>query len=151
MKHSFTYLITFLFLYSCSEAENNASNNDHQAITEMSKARAKAFNNGDAKTIASHFTDDGVLMAPGEEVAIGTEEVEAYYAKIFEEYEAELDSWYEEIEVSGDLGFARGEARVTLIDKTSGDTTQSSSKYLNIVKRQSDGTWKTSHDVWNDN
>jgi uncharacterized protein (TIGR02246 family) len=151
MKNSFIFLITLLLLSSCSEAENDTSNNDKQAIAEMSKARAKAFNEGDAKTIAGHFTKDGVLMAPGEEVASGTEAVEAYYSKIFKAYHTELDSWYEEIEVSGDLGFGRGEARVTLVDKSTGDTTHSSSKYLNIVKRQEDGSWKTSHDVWNDN
>jgi uncharacterized protein (TIGR02246 family) len=150
MKHPIKLLITVFFLYSCSEA-GNATDNDQQAITEMSKARAKAFNEGDAATIAGYFTEDGALMAPGEEVATGTEAVEAYYSKIFEAYHTELDSWYEEIEVSGDLGFGRGEARVTLVDKSTGDTTHASSKYLNIVKRQEDGSWKTSHDVWNDN
>ncbi|MBT0810346.1 SgcJ/EcaC family oxidoreductase [Litoribacter ruber] len=151
MKRLFIFTIVLALLAACSQAPTSSDDNDAQAITEMSKARAKAFNEGDAATIAGHFTKNGVLMAPGQEVATGTEAIEAYYAKIFEEYEAILDSWYEEIEVSGDMGFGRGEARVTLIDKTSADTTESSSKYLNIVKRQDDGSWKTSHDVWNDN
>ena len=27
----------------------------------------------------------------------------------------------------------------------------STSKYLNILERQADGTWKTTHDIWNAN
>jgi ketosteroid isomerase-like protein len=27
----------------------------------------------------------------------------------------------------------------------------STAKYLNILEKQSDGTWKTTHDIWNGN
>jgi ketosteroid isomerase-like protein len=62
-----------------------------------------------------------------------------------------LESHYEEVEVSGDLGSGRGEAKVTLVDRVTEDTTYSSSKYLNILKKQADGSWQTTHDIWNDN
>jgi ketosteroid isomerase-like protein len=27
----------------------------------------------------------------------------------------------------------------------------STAKYLNILKKQADGSWKTTHDIWNSN
>jgi len=90
-------------------------------------------------------------MAPGKPVSRGREQVEDYYAAIFKDFKTILESGYKEVEVSGDLGFGRGEARVILIDKQLGDTTYSSSKYLNILKRQEDGSWKTTQHIWNDN
>ncbi len=139
------------FLCSCGERESNLNTNDIEAIEEMSKDRAVAFNSGDARRISDHFTVEGILMAPGKSVARGKKAVEEYYAGIFREYETVLESYYDEVEVSGGLGFGRGEAKVMLISRQSGDTTYSSSKYLNIVQKQSDGTWKTTHDIWNGN
>lgn len=117
----------------------------------MSNARAKAFNEGDAKTIAAYFSEDAVLLAPGAEPKIGPKEVEAYYQSIFDQYETRLHSYYDEVEVSGDLAFGRGTAEVTLIPKNGDSTTASVSKYLNILQKQPNGEWKTTHDIWNDN
>ncbi|MCR9052593.1 MAG: SgcJ/EcaC family oxidoreductase [bacterium] len=124
---------------------------DIKAIEAMSNARAKAFNEGDAKTIAAYFSEDAVLLAPGAEPKIGPKEVEAYYQSIFDQYETRLHSYYDEVEVSGDLAFGRGTAEVTLIPKNGDSTTASVSKYLNILQKQPNGEWKTTHDIWNDN
>jgi uncharacterized protein (TIGR02246 family) len=124
---------------------------DIEAIKAMSNARAQAFNEGDAKTIADYFTQDAVLMAPGAEPKIGPEAVEAYYQSIFDQYETRLNSSYDEVEVSGGLAFGRGTAEVTLIPRNGDSTTVSVSKYLNILQKQPNGQWKTTHDIWNDN
>lgn len=146
------YLLSVILICSCSKQDSSVdTETDIAAITAMSKARADAFNAGDAAAIAQHFTEEGILMAPGKSVSFGRPAVGAYYAGIFAEFETSLDSYYEEVEISGDLGFGRGEAKVMLIDKLTGDTTYSSSKYLNIVKKQADGSWQTTHDIWNDN
>lgn len=118
-------------------------------IEAMSAARAAAFNNEDADSIAAHFTDDAILMAPGEPAATGPAAVAAYYQSIFDAYDPTLESRYVEVEVSGDLAYGRGIARVTLVPEDGGAATTTVSKYLNIVARQPDGSWKTTHDIWN--
>lgn len=143
-------MLGFILLLNACQTGNDVSL-DEEAINDMSKARAKAFNAGDAKTIASYFTKDAVLMAPGKEPVIGPEAVEAYYQSIFDQYETKLNSYYNEVEVSGDLAYGRGTAEVTLIPKNGDSTVTSVSKYLNILQKQSDGEWKTTHDIWNDN
>jgi len=90
-------------------------------------------------------------MAPDTPAQTGRKAVEEYYQSIFDEFEPQLESRYVEIDLSGDLAYGRGIAKVTLISKTSGDTLTSTAKYVNILKRQSDGSWKTTHDIWNSN
>ena len=122
---------------------------DKETISAVSAARARAFNEGNAAGIAIHFTDSARLMPPGSPTLIGKDEVQKYYQSIFDQYITELESGYLEVEVSGDMAYGRGLAKVTLYDKSTGDTTYAESEYINILKRQSDGTWKTTHDIWN--
>jgi uncharacterized protein (TIGR02246 family) len=145
-------LLTCAFLLSGCGADNRIStDNDKKLITDISASRAKAFNKGDAAGIAFHFTDNAFLMVPGKPVTKGKNAVEAYYRSIFDTYNTVLESHYEEVEVSGNLAYGRGEAKVTLIPKKGGDSLVSTAKYLNILKKQPDGSWKTTHDIWNAN
>ena len=134
-----------------TQTEKTTHDEDTEAITAVSKARAEAFNQGNAHGIAQHFTEDAVLMAPGKPATYGKDSVQAYYQAIFDQYETELESYYEEIDISGDLAYGRGEAKVKLLPKDGGKTLFSTAKYLNVLKRQPDGTWKTTHDIWNSN
>ncbi|MEW5979071.1 MAG: SgcJ/EcaC family oxidoreductase [Acidobacteriota bacterium] len=135
----------------CGQVQNRSAEFDVRQVEAVSQARAEAFNRSDAQTIASHFSDDCVLMAPDKPAARGREAVRSYYQSIFDVYSPVLESGYEEVRVSGDLAFGRGFATVRLTPKNGGPTTVSTAKYLNILRRQSDGTWKTTHDIWNSN
>lgn len=147
----FLAAIPYAFLLSCNAPVDSSVEQDRKLITEISAARAKAFNEGNAANIAIHFTDDALLMAPGKPVAKGRKAVETYYQSIFDEYTTQLESHYEEVAVSGKLAYGRGEAKVTLIPKKGGDPLISTAKYLNILKKQPDGVWRTTHDIWNGN
>lgn len=146
-------LISVLTLIGCAGSSPAARDRDADvaAIKAMSDARAEAFRRGDAATIASHFTEEGVLMPPGSPATSGREAVRAYYQKIFVDYEAGLESGYVAVDVDGDLAYGQGFAKVTLRPRQGGAETNSTAKYLNIVKRQPDGSWKTTHDIWNSN
>ncbi|WP_162415459.1 YybH family protein [Cyclobacterium roseum] len=140
-----------MIVMSCKSDLNSSEEQDIREIKAMSQARADAFNAGDAAAIATYFTTDAVLMAPNTPKKIGPEAVEAYYQEIFDNYRTGLESGYDAVRVDGDLAFGRGFAKVTLFSKTTGDTTYATSKYLNILERQPDGSWKTTHDIWNAN
>ena len=151
LQYTFSLLLFLLFGCSDDPQVTSSQEEDVAAITAVSKARAQAFNESDAQGIAVHFTEDAILMAPGAPAAQGREAVAAYYQSIFDEYEPVLKSYYEEVEVSGDMAYGRGEAKVTLTPREGGPTTTSTSKYLNILQRQPDGSWQTTHDAWNAN
>ena len=119
----FRYLILFpilficLFLLSCNTNTDSSTEKDKKVITEISKARAKAFNEGNVAAIAVHFTEDALLMAPGKPAAKGRAAIQAYYQSIFDEYTTQLESHYDEVEVSGNLSYGRGFAKSTLLPK----------------------------------
>lgn len=144
----FSITMLLFFVTACTISEEGEED-AVSAIEIMSADRAAAFNDGDASRIAEHFSDDGLLMAPDSETLTGRSAVEGYYQAIFDEYETSLDSYYEEVQVSGDLAFGRGIADVRLVHKTTGDTTYSRSKYLNILQKTETGGWVTTHDIWN--
>lgn len=124
---------------------------DISKIKALSATRAKAFNEGNADVIANAFTETGVLMAPGTRSTTGREAVREYYQGIFDQYKTFLESGYEEVKVSGDLAYGVGFAKVKLVSHSGGDTLVSSAKYINILQRQHDGSWLTTHDIWNGN
>jgi len=146
---SFFLLLSSIIIFSCQQ--NEKTKDDKETITAISAARAEAFNKGNAAGIAIYFTDDAYLMAPGGETLRGQMDIEAYYQKIFDEYITELESGYEEVKVDGDLAYGRGFAKVVLHPKSGGEPILSTSKYLNILERQADGSWMTTHDIWNGN
>ncbi|NBC03051.1 MAG: SgcJ/EcaC family oxidoreductase [Bacteroidetes bacterium] len=152
--HIFVLSLIFTLFLSCTNETppaEQSTEKDKEMITAVSNDRAEAFNNSDAAGIAEHFTEDAILMAPGVPAMEGREAVRNYYQSIFDQYETELDSYYEEIKIDGDLAYGRGVAKVTLIPKNGTESSSSTSKYLNILQRQPDGTWKTTHDIWNSN
>jgi uncharacterized protein (TIGR02246 family) len=124
---------------------------DVSEIKALSPMRAKAFNEGNADNIAAAFTESGVLMAPDMSTMTGRQAVRGYYQRIFDQYKTFLESGYEEVKVSGNLAYGVGYAKVKLVPHNGGDTLVSSAKYINILLRQEDGTWLTTHDIWNAN
>lgn len=145
-------LFSMLCLTGCNrEGLVGPEREDVASITAVSKARADAFKQGNAAGIAVHFVDDALLMAPDKPILKGKAAVESYYQHIFDEHNTDLKSYYEEVKVAGDFAYGRGFAEVLLTPKGGGPTRKSTAKYINILKRQADGTWKTTHDIWNGN
>jgi len=150
-SHTSSFFLVLLSIVLLSCQQNDKTKDDIETITAISAARAEAFNNGNAAAIAIYFTDDAYLMAPGGETLRGQKAIEEYYQIIFDEYHTELESGYEDVKVDGDLAYGRGFAKVFLRPKSGGEPIFSTSKYLNILERQADGTWMTTHDIWNGN
>jgi uncharacterized protein (TIGR02246 family) len=150
-KITILFPVVYLFFPGCKRNTVSSTETEIKLITAISAARAKAFNEGDAATIAGYFANDGLLMAPGKPAERGRAAVQSYYQSIFEQYATKLESHYEEVDISGNLAYGRGFAKVTLYPKKGGDSLVSTAKYVNILKKQPDGLWKTTHDIWNGN
>lgn len=146
-----TITVVSIVLAGCGKRGEQDHTVDIAAIHALSATRAKAFNEGNANVIAAAFTETGILMAPGAGSTTGREAVRNYYQGIFDQYKTFLESGYEEVRVSGDLAYGVGYAKVKLVPQSGGDTIVSTAKYVNILQRQDDGSWLTTHDIWNAN
>ncbi|HMG92471.1 MAG TPA: SgcJ/EcaC family oxidoreductase [Chryseolinea sp.] len=146
-----TTILLITGLACCNRPTQHDDAGDIANIKALSAIRAKAFNEGNADVIAAAFTESGVLMAPDKSSTSGRAAVREYYQQIFDQYETFLESGYEEVKVSGDVAYGVGFAKVKLVPHGGGDTLVSTAKYVNIPQRQSDGSWLTTHDIWNAN
>ena len=152
--HRFSVIMIVLLISTLACCDKRASQDvegDISKIKALSSIRAKAFNEGNADAIAAAFTETGILMAPDTKSSTGKDAVRNYYQGIFDQYKTFLESGYEEVKVSGDIAYGVGFAKVKLLPHSGGDTLVSSAKYINILERQDDGSWLTTHDIWNSN
>lgn len=56
-----------------------------------------------------------------------------------------------EARIAGDLAFSRGIFTLSMTPKAGGETIKLSGKYLTILEKQADGSWKIARDCFNYN
>lgn len=118
----------------------------------MESLRAKyvaAYNAEDVDGLVSLFTDDAIRMLPDEPAISGAEELRADFGRRFEETDAEVSVATDEIEVAGDWAFTCGTFSVTATPAAGGEPMQYTGKWINIMQRQVDDSWKISHNIYN--
>jgi uncharacterized protein (TIGR02246 family) len=94
------------------------------------------------------FTTDAVLMPSAESNVIGQQAIRAWHEKIWDGTEYECSGTVEEVQVFGDWGMVRGTFS-GVFTTASGELQPISGKYLDIVRRQADGSWKIARAIWN--
>ena len=113
-------------------------------LEDFDEAYNEAFNRGDAETCASFFTEDVVLMAPGAPMTRGREAfVETYNSRIDESTGGTHTNELVEFGVEGDLAYQIGTYAIAETDPPE------QGKFLNVLKRQEDGSWKVAVSIFN--
>ena len=112
---------------------------DKAAIEAQEQLFAKAMTGNDVATVMkSYYAPDAMLFAPNAPLASGSAAVEAVL-KSFPPLTA-VTLKADEIVGYGDLAYVRGKYTMTTATGTD------SGKYLEIYRKQADGTWKNSRD-----
>lgn len=119
-----------------------------EAIAALHQDAVPLFNAKDVDALLELWTDDGVYLPPGEPALHGKDAIRGYY----ERFQGTVESLVsDEIEVAGDWAYERGSVTV-LAPPASGEgagPTRVSAKYLDIWRRQPDGSWKVARAIWN--
>ncbi len=126
-----------------------ASNLDDVAdITLTTHAWVAAFEAEDAARGATFVTDDAVLVPPNEAVLMGAEAIEAWSQRMFDGMTVEeATTTVGAVRVAGDWAVSHGEWQMTM--SIDGATVSDTTRYMLIWERQTDGSWKVAHDIWN--
>ncbi len=146
-------LLSLLLIAGCTPTEPveeaSTTEADVEAINQLPATFAAALNAGDLDGIMAGFTDDAVRMPPNAPAIIGKESIRSLMQTNLEQNTYQLDNPPEEVQVSGDLAFARGTYTVTVTPKAGGESIQREGKYLVVFQKQPDGSWKAARDIWN--
>jgi ketosteroid isomerase-like protein len=111
------------------------------------------YNAGDFDRIMSIFyAENAILMSPNVSIRKGKEAILLWYQKASELNDEHVDSSVvEDVRVSGDLAVAWGIDAGATTPKSGGEPVKYNLKWLTVLERQSDGTWKWIYEIWNDN
>jgi ketosteroid isomerase-like protein len=103
---------------------------------------------GDVEGCLSYWDDEGALMPPNSEVAQGKKALRALYEDLFGHYDEKNMITFDEIGVSEDWSFAQGCYEGVDIPKDGGEPVPQKGKYLEIHRRQLDGSLKFFRHMW---
>ena len=131
-------------------APANLSPDDEAAIRAIDAAWARGATAGDGNAVAALYTADATLLPPGEESYKG-DAAKKYWTDFFGSYAGPTELSTSSIEGRGDLAIAVGTYKMTMTEKKPGAKAlpTEDGKYIEVLKRQSDGSWKLFYDIWN--
>ncbi|MCB0056504.1 MAG: nuclear transport factor 2 family protein, partial [Caldilineaceae bacterium] len=105
---------------------------------------------GDADRWIALWAEDGVQLPPGSPPVVGKAAIDARDRSDLEVNDySQFVITNREVEVNGDLAFARGDFMVTVAPKSGGDPMDFEGKYMTIFRQQPDGSWKIYRDIFN--
>lgn len=136
-----TLVLLLAFLPGCA-SRSAADPGGRLAIESAIRRYVEASNKGDVATLASLYAEDAMLLPPDHEPIQGREAIRAFWRQGTDEG---LEVTNLAVEVDGNLGYLVGQYHLPATDEEPAD----SGKYVMCLKRQRDGSWKVTADIWN--
>jgi uncharacterized protein (TIGR02246 family) len=124
---------------------------DVASINDVFNEYAGAINAGDMDRWISLWIDDGLQMPPDVPRNIGKEQIQESNRPLFDLYDSEMTVNPDEIRVLGDRAYAHGTYNFAMTPKEEGEVVKGTGKFLTILERQVDGSWKIAIDCFNYN
>ena len=136
-----------LLLSSCTK-QSTDQKAEAQKLMQLSREWAKDASMNDAEKVLSYWTEDAVIMSPGQPALRGREAI----GQMLEEtskipgFAINWEPTEAFVSESGDLGYVIAKTAITIPD-SSGNTMTSYNNAVEIWKRQQDGSWKNVVDI----
>ncbi len=108
-----------------------------------------AYGNGDARAIAELLDPHAVWMPPGEPALTGRENIRERYERFFTRVSSTFELKAGDIRLCGDWAFLSGDWNRGDTPKSGGAAGNVAGHYLMVLKKQPDGAWKITRDIWN--
>ncbi|HEU4402821.1 MAG TPA: DUF4440 domain-containing protein [Candidatus Polarisedimenticolia bacterium] len=119
-------------------------------IREANGRLVEAFNRGDAAGVAALYDEEAAVLPPDQPTVNGRQAIEGFFAGLVTAGGRGLALEIADVQQSGDRAIERGGFRMT-VQPPGGQPIPQEGKYVVIWKRQPDGAWKVSVDIFNNN
>lgn len=144
----FFLVISILVISTCTKSSDTEA--DIEAIENMEDLFERAFNENNINMLMDLYTDDAIAMPPNAPTIYGKEAIRTWYQYI-EENIYDITYPADEVQVFGYWAFRRGTFKGTWKAKGGEESGVSNNKGLLLLRKQSDGSWKISHAIFNSN
>jgi uncharacterized protein (TIGR02246 family) len=127
-----------------------ADTNIEQALRDLDAQWSAAAGAKDLDKTVSYYSDDAIVMPPNAPPATTKEAIRSAWKEMLTTPGAGISWKASKVEVakSGDLAYVSGTYEEMMTD-ASGKPVKDHGKYVEIFKKQADGTWKVIVDIWN--
>jgi len=106
---------------------------------------------GDLERWISLWTQDGIQMPPDAPRRAGKETIRAEMQPLFDHFDWQMSVYLAEVQVLGDQGYSHGSYEFVMTPREGGESIEGTGKFLTILQRQIDGSWKIAIDCFNYN
>ena len=121
-------------------------------IYELWDEYAAAANAGDFERWMSLWIEDGIQMPPDVPRRVGKAEIRKEMQPTFDLFNmSEMTIQTEEVRILGDRAYSHGTYTFDMTPKEGRETKSYSGKFLDILEKQVDGSWKIAIDCHNYN
>jgi len=146
---SFVVLVALIGCSNSEDAGQTEASASKFELGQMNRDFAAALNAGDAKAAAAAYTEDAVLIPPGEPLVRGRAAIEEYWRGAIE-MGGIRDVAVETMDArsSGTLGYETGSFELT-VNGPDGEAVIDRGRYIELLTRTPDGRWLSTHGIWN--
>jgi uncharacterized protein (TIGR02246 family) len=139
--------VLFVLFTAAAPAKPDPASDRAKILAIEDRLRAAyAASNPDA--IAAEYTEDALLMPPDNPSQVGRPAIAAVYRTYFKDFKCDFKSDVQELEIAGDWAFLRGAFTTVVTPKAGGPQQGGHGKFLVIVRRGADGTWRFARDMF---
>jgi ketosteroid isomerase-like protein len=146
----FVLVILLCFATGCGAGADASA--ERAALLETDRAwSAAAASGAGVDEIVSYWSAEAVVIPPGAPALRGLDEIRDYIsgASSIPGFSVSWTPEGAELAASGDLGYTYGTNRFTF-ENGAGQLTTATGRYLTTWRKQPDGSWKCTYEVWND-
>jgi ketosteroid isomerase-like protein len=140
-----------LSLAACTTTRTGDGTNaaDVAAISAFNQRYLKAINDGDIAALSALTDDDHIMIAPNRPPIVGKAANDEANGRGFQQVRIEEKWTPVETVVDGNLAYQRGTFTVAATPKAGGATRTLRGSFLRIYRRQPDGSWRMTRDMFN--
>ena len=126
----------------CTPSPSQSPTDPRRAVEATVNRYVEATNSGDAEALAQLYEDDAVLLPPDHKPVEGRAAIGEFWRQGTDEG---LEVTTLRLDVEGGLGYLVGQYTLPETEEEPAD----SGKTVMCLKRQRDGSWKVTADIWN--
>ncbi len=119
-----------------------------RAIGEVNARLIEAFNRQDAVSVAALYAEDGVVLPPDGPAVAGRPAIQGFFGGLITAGARDLAVQTVDLHPGGDRVIERGSFTLAMRPE-GGQASPMSGKYVVIWKKQPDGSWRLSIDIFN--
>ena len=141
-------LLSFAIVCLASAADPKSA--IEKALRDLDAQWSAAAAAKDVDKTVSFYSDDAIVMPPNASAATTKESIRSAWKEMLTTPGAAINWRTTTVEVAkaGDLAYVSGTYEAAMTD-ANGKPVKDRGKYVEIFKKQADGTWKVIADIWN--